>query len=507
MSEFNLIDEPWIPVRLITGERTLMGIKDVLLTSRSIAVIEDASPLIVAGLHRVLLAVLYRALAGPASLDEAHDLLESGFPADRIESYLTKWHHRFWLFHDQYPFWQVPDFTPKSWKAWTALAAEHNGEESKVLFDHTNIGAAGAISSDSAARWLISAQTFSVGAGNSEFVYTKGAPSATGVMVIPQGRCLEETLIFLLVPQKREVTPIDIPVWERDPLLEAMLKNGLKRAVSGLADRYTWVTRSIILKREALGDVCFVGFASGVEFDSNDQMDPMLGYRTSDKLGIVPVQFREYGLWRDFDSLLPDASEVCPAVIEHAISLTRLRPARFPKSVLALGQLTKKAKVEFWRYQLFGLPRSLLSNRHIRGEIKSLLALSEDCSKSLLKSCRDFAQHILSKGDRKPDADDVSGFVRRMPCISLYWSEMERAFHELLFIYDANADPDVLRDIWVSHARDALLLAWRFHVDSMQSCDAWAIRAIAMAEKFVLVKIKELNDELNKPSVLEDVAS
>lgn len=26
-----------------------------------------------------------------------------------IRTYLEKYHERFWLFHDQYPFWQIPE--------------------------------------------------------------------------------------------------------------------------------------------------------------------------------------------------------------------------------------------------------------------------------------------------------------------------------------------------------------------------------------------------------------
>ena len=64
MSRYSLIDEKWIPVRFPDGTRGELGIRDTLLQSGEIEAIEDPSPLVVAGLHRFLLAVLYRALAG-----------------------------------------------------------------------------------------------------------------------------------------------------------------------------------------------------------------------------------------------------------------------------------------------------------------------------------------------------------------------------------------------------------------------------------------------------------
>ena len=37
-------------------------------------------------------------------------LWEKGyFKEDVIRTYLEKYHERFWLFHDQYPFWQIPE--------------------------------------------------------------------------------------------------------------------------------------------------------------------------------------------------------------------------------------------------------------------------------------------------------------------------------------------------------------------------------------------------------------
>ena len=44
MSRYNLIDEPWIPVRDLNGRLADMGIKDVLLRSRQLASIQDPSP-------------------------------------------------------------------------------------------------------------------------------------------------------------------------------------------------------------------------------------------------------------------------------------------------------------------------------------------------------------------------------------------------------------------------------------------------------------------------------
>lgn len=53
---YNLIDEPWIPVLAGRHVREL-GIRDTLIQAGRIAEIQDSSPLVVAALHRFLLAV------------------------------------------------------------------------------------------------------------------------------------------------------------------------------------------------------------------------------------------------------------------------------------------------------------------------------------------------------------------------------------------------------------------------------------------------------------------
>ncbi len=65
----------------------------------------------------------------------------------------------------------------------------------------------------------------------------------------------------------------------------------------------------------------------------------MHAYRIDKTKGKLPVQFRDdRGIWRDFDSLLPDESASCTQVIEHATSIDReSKRNRFPGSVMVLG--------------------------------------------------------------------------------------------------------------------------------------------------------------------------
>jgi len=498
MSRFNLIDEKWIPVRFSDGARGELGIRDTLLRSGKIAAIEDPSPLVVAALHRFLLAVLYRALEGPTDIDQAKSLFKAGLPGEKITAYLEKWQGRFWLFDETYPFGQIPTFEPKIWRAWTVLAAEHNADNAKVLFDHVDVEAPGVISEAEATRWILATQTFSVSCGKSELSHTGTAPSATAAMALPLGGDLQDTLLLSLVPQNREIIAADNPLWERCPESVESLKAGIARSASGLADRYTWRIRSIRLEANDSGLIGKLAFASGVGNSSVDQTDPMLGYRIDDTRGKLPIRFRARGFWRDFDSLLPDESHLAPQVIEHATALTRSNRDRFPRSVMVLGQANNKAKIEYWRMERFALPEALSGDRSIRTEIRQLLKDAEDVQKSLWLACRSFAQDLLSRGERPPAGKDINGFVEQMPVSPWYWSTLESRFHEILREYTLARDSEDIRHQWLKSVRDTLLNAWEQHRASVYMGDAWAIRALVKAEGPVLRKLKELNEEIQK---------
>lgn len=507
MSRFNLLDEKWIPVRFLDGARGELGISEVLLRSREIAIIEDPSPLVVAALHRFLLAVLYRALEGPTDIDQAMALFRDGLPGDRITVYLEKWRDRFWLFDERYPFYQVPDYEPKEekgqkqWKPWTALAAEHNGDNSKVLFDHVDNTDAGNIPTGRAVRWLIACQTFALGGGNSDFQYTKtGVPSATAVMALPLGRSLQDTLILSLVPENREVMEYDLPTWERGPDAIAKLKHGVERAARGWVDLYSWPSRSIKLQFQGDGRTLEgVAFASGVVCTAGDMVDPMLSYRVDEERGRLPMQFRDRGLWRDFDSLIPDTTRLAPRVIEHAATLTRSYPDRSPHSVVVLGQANDKrnaAKVMYWRMERFVFPEALAGDRPIRGEIRQLLADAEGADRQLWSASSSFARNLLGRGDRKPAERDIKEFVRQESASPWYWSTLEAHFHDVLGEINLDRDSEEVRRKWLAAVRDALSEAWERHRASVSSGDAWTIRALVKAEGPVLRKLKQLKEEI-----------
>ena len=96
---FNLIDEVWIPCLMISGDRKIMGLRDVLCQAHCIEAFDLQSPLEEAVLYRLLLALVHRVVDGPRNAGE-WKLLYTADSLDqtKVATYLKLWHHRFDLF-------------------------------------------------------------------------------------------------------------------------------------------------------------------------------------------------------------------------------------------------------------------------------------------------------------------------------------------------------------------------------------------------------------------------
>lgn len=504
MSKYNLIDESWIPVRDLKGNRKEIGIFEALTQAENISLVEDPSPLVTAALHRFLVAILYRALEGPYDIDEAKAYFREGMSKVKIRNYLEKWRHRFWLFDERYPFGQIADFTPQAWRSWTVLAAEHNADNAKVLFDHVGVSSSGSISYASAARWLLATQTFAVSSGKSELSHTGTSPSAGALMAIAVGKTLADTLLFCLVPQNRDVSNNDLPAWECMPVSLDSLKSGVKRKVLGIANLYSWQGRSIRFKNTNSEGISEIAFASGVGYEDSGVVDPMLAYAIVDVIDKdtkvtskkrVAVHLGDRGVWRDFDSLLPDDTQLAPKVLDNMLTLARNSPARMADSVMVFGQKYNppRPNIVFWRMERFILPKAITGDRYIRGDIHVFLSDAKDANMALYKACARYAHSQLSRGERKPEKRDVSNFIDQMLSLPHYWSTLETRFHEVLRDYKLVENYDEIYCDWLIAVRNALNNAWELHQRSIANSDAWAIRAIVKADGIIGKKIEELN--------------
>ena len=208
--EFNLLDEPWIPVRLLDGTIADVGLLELLRRTTDIADLACELPTQSIAIQRLVLAVAYR-VATPRDTRDWVRQWEDGAPTEQMIEYLERGRERFYLFGGRFPFMQVADLrTAKdSVSGLEKLIADvPNGEQ---FFTTRHGRALACIPPSEAARWLVHAQAYdpsgirSGAVGDSQVKGGKGypiGPSWCGHLglVWLKGKDLDETLVLNLIP-------------------------------------------------------------------------------------------------------------------------------------------------------------------------------------------------------------------------------------------------------------------------------------------------------------------
>lgn len=338
-SSFNLVDEHWIEVVTLEGAREMHSLSSVLREAHRIKLITAELPTMEFALHRLLLAVLYRAIISDDPVATWRALWNRAELPDEIQQYLVDYADRFDLLDSQQPFFQVADLHTRSGDVSgleRLIADVPNGSQyfTTRAAEHLR-----AISFGEAARWLVHAQAFdpsgikSGAVGDPRVKGGKGYPIGTawagnlGGLLI-EGNSLRETLLLNLrlenpgqpgVSWSREH---DLPVWERPPLGAAEEKLNATtgpipgRAPTGPADLLTWPSRRIRLSHDA-DRVTGVLIANGDRLWPQNRFgtEPMTGWRLSEpqtkKYSATMYMPRQHtierSLWRGLGSLLPSA--------------------------------------------------------------------------------------------------------------------------------------------------------------------------------------------------------
>ena len=208
--EFNLLDEAWIPVRLLDGTIADVGLLELLRRTTDIADLACELPTQSIAIQRLVLAIAYR-VAPPGDARDWARQWDDGAPTERMIEYLERWRDRFYLFGGRFPFMQVADLrTAKdSVSGLEKLIADvPNGEQ---FFTTRHGRALACIPPSEAARWLVHAQAYdpsgirSGAVGDSQVKGGKGypiGPSWCGHLglVWLKGKDLDETLVLNLIP-------------------------------------------------------------------------------------------------------------------------------------------------------------------------------------------------------------------------------------------------------------------------------------------------------------------
>ncbi len=350
------------------GTQEEVSLRSTLLQPTLYRRIDAGHPLHTAALYRLHLAILHRALMGPADAEQAAQWYLHGFPAEKLEAYLNRYAGRFDLFGPQ-PFMQVADLNPaevgENFRShWTRLSTEEGSPNTTALF---NVEARpGGDRSDTltpaqAARQLLAHQTFALGGLIKRFTTSaRAAPVATAALFLAEGSDLQQTLALNLTPYTPSMQAKDLPVWEQEPLTVADIqrvyadKGPQARPAQGYASRYSWLSRSVLLLPEDTPEglcVRTIGFGAGLPLQgagegSGSNTDPMVTLHESRDEKSEPYPYklrRDRLLWRDLTALLPDSAAT---VTEDRKGKVKTKPGRAPEVLLHATKVMELAHAQ-----------------------------------------------------------------------------------------------------------------------------------------------------------------
>ena len=507
LATFDLIDEPWIPCTMLDGSQRSLGLREVLAQAQDIGELGGDSPLEVAALHRLLLAVLHRNF-DIGDEQQWGALWENGaFDSEVINDYFEKWRGRFDLFDEERPFYQVAGLDPT--KGGSSARLFFHQDNNATLFTHVATADPPSLTPAESARLLVGFMAFDVGGLKSDGS-AKAAMLNNGALVLIKGSNLFQTLMLNLcryAPQDGapwDFNPDrDIPAWERDE--ETRPED---RSPAGYIDLLTWQSRRIRLQPETEQDgsavVRNVVIMKGAQPPSNfvgiRYRETMLAFRSNkDAKGQQDpwpvVTFREdRALWRDSHALMSstNAESVQPRTLTWLADLAYEGIIPYsqivPVDVFGLG--STRAKIEFWRHERLPLPLAYLEreDNQLADTLGVVLELTETAAQNLNRSMWIMATRMLAADpDRKPKAEDVRSLSDHLGAARVYWSQLEAPFKRLLVELPDDKDEEgeyggVLFGKWKSTLRDALWRAFRESTRGMERSTR-NLKAAALAER------------------------
>ena len=341
--EFNLLDESWIRVRLPDNSIREVSLTDALLYAHDYVDLAGETPTQDAAVLRLLLSIpltiFYQVdkdgnaaslTSSDAALLRWKSLWEQGrFPEEPIREYLEQWHERFWLFHPERPFWQVPEAAVGTRYEAVKLNGEISQSKDKDRMFLLRTGRRKKeLTYSEATRWIVNIQNWDDAASK----------TGTGVgwlgkigFVQMTGKNLFETIMLNMVMLKdgRELWETCSPQWERSLSSNFGTKDGI---ANGFVDVLTQPSRSLDIFRE--GD-SVTGFAcnGGYSFElRNCFSEQMTLWKVGRGKKNEPVYYMPAGhdpakqLWREFPLITNAKGDAyAPGVVQWIAQLQKVK--------------------------------------------------------------------------------------------------------------------------------------------------------------------------------------
>ena len=333
---FNLLHEPWIKVRLFNGEVQEVSLPEAFEKAHQLEGLSGELPTQDVAIMRLLLAVLHTVFSrvdtegrlSPLTdqtspeevLDRWKQLWKRGsFHQSIIEGYLQHYEDRFWLFHEKYPFFQIPVMKKSTSYTASKLNGELSESSNKTRIFPLRAGTnKEALTYSEAARWLLYVNAFDDTAAKPSL---KGLPSPGAGwlgklgIIMAKGTNLFETLLLNFILLKNgsdEPWSKGAPIWEMSEVkMEERTEINMPNNPSSL---YTLQSRRLCLKRKA-NKVVGYDLLGGDFFPKENALnEQMTLWRNAAKKETDPPEYHpkrhdpSKQVWRDFATIASQSS-------------------------------------------------------------------------------------------------------------------------------------------------------------------------------------------------------
>ena len=468
---YNLIDEPWIPVLLQTGENRTVSLGEIFADSEGAIADLALNPYERVAVFRLLLCIAQAALGPERLQDETAWLAAKSAVGPAATEYLKKknWHDRFFLYGphaflqpDCMALAKADSATPRD-----KLVLRLSSGNKSTLFDHDAASENRHLSDATIALGLIVYQNFSAGGLSGQCVWD-GQPTSKSIVGAPcrersmlfsilEGRSLLETIWKNLVTMSWTETSLRAswgrPFWEFDSLSRSSVAGQEKTLIGHLAP----LSRAIKLTPGAAD--CMLGEAlqypqipewrepmASVKLQSGQRRDEFVETYVSSNPARMP--------WRELASLLAvreTGGRKSALALRHLASL----PDEHEFTLWTGGLYSKKAKevdaVE-WRVRL---SVEMLEDVGIR-RYEDAIAHADRQRGALYSACAEYAHGML--------VDEASRFSA--PAERIYWDLLAQPENQRIV---QDVDSNDYKENWAKATRKAADEAYRRACPSMNA--------------------------------------
>ncbi len=481
--EFNLLDEPWIRVLLPDYQVKEVSLTEALLKAHTYVDLAGELPTQDVAVLRLLLAVLLTIFlredekGNEAPLEEPDKATDrwkalwnlGAFPEEPIRTYLETWHERFWLFHPERPFWQVPEASMGTEYGAAKLNGEISESSNKLRLFTSYAGQGKTeVTYAQAARWLLYINGFD---DSSLKPKAKGLPKARVGwlgqigLIMAQGKNLFETLMFNLTLLKdgESLWEGPKPCWELEKL-----RSGERTEIvepDNYPELLTLQSRRLLLSRERGCVTKFHSLAGDFFECENVFSEQMTIWEKKDKISEIFIpksHLPSMQFWREFPSIFfgntkkGNQKKHLPGVVKWIDKLNLNNLITF--KIISAVYGNKKSSVTDTFSDSLTFHASLLDELGKNWQERIQMEI-ENCHRAA------GSLWILAKNLQIAAGGDENNITTNVK--DQFYYQIDQPFREWLASIDMDSDRDEMQQAWQDTARKAAYaLGWNMVIQT-----------------------------------------